>query len=256
MLRSVQPLASPWQIPPLQCPKLSENFRCSKHWFQRIRTQSFAIFFGAASTLAGLKLTCVVRVGLRRGARVGCRAAPEAVAWERLSGVEELVRVMCFPEEEGARCVAVVKGKVAKKESVCVRVHSECLLGDALGSTRCQCGVQLRSFIETVLGNPSHPYAILLYLQGQEGKGIGLSNKLRAYVLQDSGLNEEDANLQLGFPPDLRKYQAVRTALEFLEVKSVVLYTGSPRKISFLSDKISGVVPWSPRDQHWEVAGE
>lgn len=248
MLHSVQP-SSPW-LPRLQCPKLSENFRCPKRWFQRIRTRSFA---STLSGLVGLKLRCVARGGLR-GARV--RAAPEAVAWERLGGVEELVQVMCFPEEEGARCVAVVKGKVAKKESVCVRVHSECLLGDALGSTRCQCGMQLRSFIETVLGNPSHPYAILLYLQGQEGKGIGLSNKLRAYVLQDSGLNEEDANLQLGFPPDLRKYQAVKTALDFLEVKSVVLYTGSPRKISFLSDKISGVVAWSPRDQHWEVAGE
>jgi len=66
------------------------------------------------------------------------------------------------------------------------------------------------------------------YLQGQEGKGIGLSNKLRAYVLQDTeGLNEAEANLRLGFPPDQRKYQAARTALEFLEVKSVVLYTAS-----------------------------
>lgn len=243
-MHSVQPFASPWQIPRPRRPQcLSENFR-SKRW-------SFAklAIFGASLPLVGRRVV----VGLR-GARG--RAAPEAVAWERLSGVKELVQVMCFPEEEGARCVAVVKGKVAQQESVCVRVHSECLLGDALGSTRCQCGMQLRSFIETVLGNPSHPYAILLYLQGQEGKGIGLSNKLRAYVLQDSGLNEEDANLRLGFPPDLRKYQAVRTALEFLEVKSVVLYTGSPRKISFLSDKISGVVAWSPQDQHWEVAGE
>eukprot|EP00435_Cladocopium_sp_Y103_P043883 s1596_g12.t1 len=190
----------------------------------------------------GLTAACLLRVApARRARQPGQPGAPEAMAWERLQGVEEPLQTLVFPEEEGARCVAVVKGEVAQKEDVSVRVHSECFLGDALGSTRCQCGPQLRSFIESVLGSSCHPCGILLYLQGQEGKGIGLSNKLRAYVLQDTeGLNEAEANLRLGFPPDQRKYQAARTALEFLEVKSVVLYTASPRKISFLSDFVSG----------------
>ena len=121
-----------------------------------------------------------------------------------------------------------MKGSVRGAKRVPLRVHSECLLGDALGSLRCQCGAQLRSFIEEVLGN-GEPNGVLLYLQGHEGKGIGLTEKLRAYALrdEDESLTEAQANRLLGYAPDLRRYGAAKTALEWLGIESAVLYSGA-----------------------------
>ncbi|CAE8618119.1 unnamed protein product, partial [Polarella glacialis] len=110
--------------------------------------------------------------------------SPSAQAFESFAGVDQPLRVSVFPSRAGARCVALVKGEVADCEAVPARVHSECLFGDALGSDRCECGPQLRAFMKDVLGDESRPSGILVYLQGHEGKGIGLEGKLRAYNLQ------------------------------------------------------------------------
>ncbi|CAJ1432665.1 unnamed protein product [Effrenium voratum] len=184
----------------------------------------------------------------RRRLRACDKFAPEATATEVLDGVGAC-EVLAFPAIDGVRCVALVKGDIADEERVPVRVHSECLLGDVFSSRRCQCGDQLKAFMKLL--SKSRRGAIL-YLQGQEGKGIGLSNKLKAYVLQDEGLDEETANVRLGFPPDLRQYTAAEAALRFLRVKSVILFSSSQRKISGLRDFVDGIAIWSAVKRRWE----
>ncbi len=126
--------------------------------------------------------------------------------------------------------VALVKGRIAGRENVLVRLHSECITGDAFGSERCDCGAQLDAAL-TKLGRAS--YGALLYL-AQEGRGIGIANKVAAYHLQDHGLDTVDANRVLGFPADLRTYKCAACVLRVLGVKSVRLMTNNPRKIEEL----------------------
>ena len=129
----------------------------------------------------------------------------------------------------GKEHIALTKWDI-KKEGVLTRIHSECLTGDVLGSRRCDCGSQLHKALQNIEKNGE---GVLLYLR-QEGRGIGLFNKLKAYELQENGYDTVDANLELGFPEDMRDYKIASEMLERLGVKSVNLMTNNPDKINQL----------------------
>ena len=138
--------------------------------------------------------------------------------------------------------VALALGNLSLDEPVLCRIHSECLTGDTMFSLRCDCGPQLEFAMRRV---SEAGRGLILYLR-QEGRGIGLLNKLKAYSLQDAGADTVEANVQLGFEPDSREYQICKPMLDFFDIRNVKLFTNNPAKVKALQDmgiEVSEVIP-------------
>ncbi|HVY99216.1 MAG TPA: GTP cyclohydrolase II [Dongiaceae bacterium] len=162
------------------------------------------------------------RVGSARVPLAGSKAGTGAIETE----------IIAFrPLDGGKEHLAIVIGELDPSRPVLTRLHSECFTGDLLGSLRCDCGDQLRGAIDEIAKQGS---GVLLYL-AQEGRGIGLVNKLRAYELQDAGADTLEANLQLGFGPDERVYQPAAEMLRQLDITAVRLLTNNPEKVKGLA---------------------
>jgi GTP cyclohydrolase II/3,4-dihydroxy 2-butanone 4-phosphate synthase/GTP cyclohydrolase II len=145
-----------------------------------------------------------------------------------------VLRAIVFRERAtGKEHMAAVKGDLRGAEGVPVRVHSECLTGEILGSLKCDCRQQLEHALDLV---GSSERGAVIYLR-QEGRGIGLGNKIRAYALQAAGADTYEANRQLGFGDDLRRYDVAAAILEQLGVKSIDLITNNPLKIAGLQEE-------------------
>lgn len=150
--------------------------------------------------------------------------------------------------------LALVRGDVAGKTNVPVRMHSECLTSEIFGSLKCDCRQQLVSAQQLIA---TSELGVLLYLR-QEGRGIGLTNKIRAYALQDAGADTIQANLQLHLPVDARQYDVAAAILQYLRIESVRLLTNNPEKMNSLrrlgipvTDRVPSLVPATPHSAEY-----
>src|SRR5216684_4392553 len=181
----------------------------------------------------------------RKGAKDGIRIVARAKLPTRF-GPFEILGIEGKDERENA--VALVRGRV-RGHTPLVRIHSQCLTGDVLASERCDCRAQLELSLRRIAASPS---GVLLYLP-QEGRGIGLMNKLRAYELQDRGMDTVEANEELGFAADSRDYAFSAAALLLLGVRRVRLLSNNPDKVRQLESagiRVVERVPCRPRTSH------
>ena len=164
-------------------------------------------------------------------------------------------RIHAYENTLNSKCnLAIVKGDVRGKKNVLVRVHSECLTGDALGSLRCDCGDQLALALKKIEAEGD---GVVLYMR-QEGRGIGLANKLHAYRKQEEGLDTVEANVALGFPPDLRDYGEGAQMLVDLGIRKLRLMTNNPCKVAGLEgygleivERVPIVIPANAHDRRY-----
>ena len=150
--------------------------------------------------------------------------------------------------------VALVMGDIESAEPVLVRVHSECLTGDVFGSLRCDCGEQINDALQMIA---KEQRGVLLYMR-QEGRGIGIHNKICAYELQDNGLDTVEANLTLGFPADLRDYGIGAQILNDLKLNKIRLLTNNPKKVIGLEgyglevvETVPIIIKPNPHNKHY-----
>ena len=169
---------------------------------------------------------------------------PVSSARVPLAGAENTQVIAYRPADGGVEHLAIIIGDLDVKQPVLIRMHSECFTGDLLGSLKCDCGEQLRGAIEEIGKAGS---GILLYLS-QEGRGIGLMNKLRAYHLQDDGYDTIEANERIGFEPDERVFLPAAEMLRHLGVRQVALMTNNPDKVAQLAGEGIEVVERVPHE--------
>lgn len=195
----------------------------------------------------GLPILSIAELAAWLRARADAAATPdgtdaplsrvEQVAQAKLPsrfGGEDMI-IHAFRAPDGTEHVAMVKGQPDAAGCVpLVRLHSECVTGDALGSLRCDCGAQLQAALERI---DRADAGVLVYLQGHEGRGIGLANKIRAYALQDMGLDTVDANHRLGFDTDTRDWNVAADILRALGIGTLDLMTNNPDKVSALTQR-------------------
>jgi GTP cyclohydrolase II len=181
-------------------------------------------------------------VASNRAGRAGSDACVEFVAETLLPTVHGNLRIRAYRDlRSGTEPLAIVSGAVEGRTQVAVRVHDECLTSEVLGSLKCDCKDQLDQAIEHIREHDG----VVIYLR-QEGRGIGLANKIAAYALQEQGLDTVDANRALGLPDDARRYHAAAAILADLGLTDIQLLTNNPRKIERLEAEgvsVAGRIP-------------
>jgi GTP cyclohydrolase II len=166
----------------------------------------------------------------------------ERVGDARLPTAHRVFRIVSYRADDGHEHVAMVEGDPSGS-GILTRLHSECLTGDVLGSRKCDCGDQLAHALRSISDNDG---GVVVYLRGHEGRGIGLANKIKAYELQDAGLDTVDANTAQGLPVDARQYDVAAAILVDLGIESVRLMSNNPAKAAGLVEhgvRVDELVP-------------